>query len=143
VNLGDLVSALDSYNGLSHALLLASALNSPVKGKSSVLKMVLSLLADASPEVISRSFDDPGKLHCLPPSTLTDLVCDVQFLFMMGERRLIVMDFVSRTRNLKPFRCGPFIKGAAMSRLHWGLLFLLLIHSPHIVALMVPFCAPI
>ena len=55
------MSAFDLFNGSSHALLLASAPNSPVKGKSSVLKMVSSSLPDASPEIASRSFEDIGK----------------------------------------------------------------------------------
>jgi len=61
-NLGDLVSVLFlSYNASSHALPLASALNSPVKGVSSGLKMVSSSLPTTSSELASHSFDDSSR----------------------------------------------------------------------------------
>jgi len=61
VKVGDLVSALYSYNASSHALLIASAPTSPMKGQSSGLRMVSSSLVTASPEVASRSFTETSK----------------------------------------------------------------------------------
>lgn len=61
VKVGDLVRALYSYNASSHALLIASAPNSPVKGQPSGLRMVSSSLNTASPEVASRSFTEQSK----------------------------------------------------------------------------------
>ena len=61
MKVGDLVSALHSYVALSHALSIASAPASPVKGQSGGLKMVSSSLITASSEVASRSFSEPSK----------------------------------------------------------------------------------
>jgi len=58
VNLGDLVGALHLYYTLPHALLLALAPSSPVKGG---FKMVSSSLITVSSEVASHSFDNLGK----------------------------------------------------------------------------------
>jgi len=62
VKIGDLVGVLYLFvKSLVLPLLLASAPTSPVKGKSSVLKMVSSSLVAVSSEVASRAFDDPSR----------------------------------------------------------------------------------
>jgi len=50
-----------SYNASSHALPLASAPNSPVKGVLSRLKIVSSSLPTTSSELVSCSFDDSSR----------------------------------------------------------------------------------
>ena len=139
-----LVSVFRSCNALSHTLLVASAPTSPVKGKmSGALKMVSSSLGTISSEVASRSFDDLSRCHgSRPLAFFFDFTCDMQFLFMMGERRLIAWDFGSKIKIFKAFQLGPFIMGAVL-RFQWMQLFPLCTHLACIVDRPVPFCLQI
>lgn len=141
--LGNLVSDLKSYNTPSHAMLLASAPASPVKGNSKMFKMVSSSLVSASSDgIASRAFDDPSKWHGLPLSTPIDFAFP-KFLFMMGERHLIIKGFPSKTRILKTFRFGPFIKEAVL-KFPWTLLFLFCTRLARIRVVVLPdlYCPP-
>lgn len=139
-NLGDLVSVfLLSYNAPSHALPLASAPTSPVKGGSSGLKMVSSSLAASSSEIASRSFGDSSRWYGPSPSAFVDFACYVQFLFMMGERQLAIRGFASTSMILTPFRLGPFMKAAAL-RFRLDPSFLLCTRLARTVVLLVPSC---
>ncbi len=67
------------------------------------------------------------------------LAHDLQFLFMMGERRLVVEDFTSKTMILKTFWLGPFMKGASFRR---DPLFPSCTRLARTVLPLVPFCPP-